>query len=119
MNLLLTVSHHSFRIPESDWLRFGILLLVLLALLQLVRLVSRTNKYVLLFIVVVGGTGLMASWVHNRNEPAFLTPVVDILEPWFPKRVRTYTASSSFTPSEMPEAMRAARTAVDAAVFDA
>ena len=95
MNLLLTVSETPVRIPEGEWLRFGILLLVLLAALQTVRLLSRQNRYVVLFVVVVGGSGLMASWVHNRNEPTFLSPMVDIVEPWFPKRLRTHTASSS------------------------
>lgn len=91
MNLLLTINQSGMKIPEGDWLRFGIILLVLLSALQIVRLLSRVNRYVLLFAFVVGGTGLMASWVHNRNEPTFLKPVVDIVEPWFPKRLRSVT----------------------------
>lgn len=87
MNLLLTINQ--MKIPEGDWIRFGIILLVLLAFLQTVRLLSRVNRYVLVFTLVVGGTGLLASWVHNRNEPIFMKPVVDVVEPWFPKRLRS------------------------------
>ncbi|HEX9785240.1 MAG TPA: hypothetical protein VGA56_21230 [Opitutaceae bacterium] len=89
MELLLTIDPMSLKIPDSDWLRFGILLLVLLAVLQTIRLLSHVNRFVLLFVLIVGGTGLMATWVQNRNEPIFLKPVVDIVEPWFPKRIRT------------------------------
>ncbi|WP_442889657.1 hypothetical protein [Congregicoccus parvus] len=84
MDLLLTLDRLSNRIPDSDWLRFGILLLVLLALLQAVKLLTRVNRYVILFVLVVGGMGLLASWVHNRNEPVFLKPLIDIVEPYFP-----------------------------------
>jgi len=78
------------QLPEGDWLRFGVLLLVLLTVLWMVRLVSKINRYVLLVAVFFGGTLLMASWVHNRNEPAFLTPVVDVVAPWFPAKLRSF-----------------------------
>ncbi len=90
MDFLLALDPTSVTIPDSDWLRFGILLLVLLAVLQTIRLLSRVNRYVLFFVLLVGGTGLLASWVHNRNEPTFLKPVVDIVEPWFPKRAQPF-----------------------------
>ncbi len=80
------------QLPDSDWLRFGIMLLVLLSVLWLVRLVSRVNRYVLLIAVVFGSTFLFANWVHNRTEPSFLTPVVDVVAPWFPKKLRGYDA---------------------------
>ena len=78
------------QLPEGDWLRFGILLLVLLSTLWLVRLVSQVNRYVMLVAFFFGGTFLMANWVHNRNEPSFLTPVVDAVAPWFPAKLRSY-----------------------------
>ena len=90
MNLVLSINQVTAKLPDSDWLRFGIILLCLLAILQTVRMVSRLNRYLLLFIFIVGGAWLMTSWVHNRNEPSFLTPVVDIVQPWFPKRVRSF-----------------------------
>lgn len=88
MNLLLTMNEVAGKLPDSDWLRFAILLLALLAALQVVRLMSRVNRYVLLVVFVVGTASLLTSWVHNRNEPTFLKPVVDVVEPWFPKRLR-------------------------------
>lgn len=93
MNNLLTALREAYQqLPEGDWLRFGILLLVLLSVLWLVRLVSKVNRYVLFVAFFFGSTFLMASWVHNRNEPSFMTPVVNALEPWFPKKLRSYDA---------------------------
>jgi hypothetical protein len=90
MNGLITTIQDAYRqLPESDWLRFAVMLLVLLSVLWLVRLVSRVNRYVLLGAVMMGALFLFANWVHNRNEPSFLTPVVDVVAPWFPKKVRS------------------------------
>jgi hypothetical protein len=89
MNGLFTAFKEVYgHLPEGDWLRFGILLLVLLSVLWLVRMVSQVNRYVLLVAVFFGGTFLVSSWVHNRNEPSFLTPAVDIVAPWFPKKLQ-------------------------------
>lgn len=88
MNAVFKTNEILGNIPDSDWLRFGILLLILLAVLQTVRLVSRVNRSLLIFVFVVGGAGLFFSWVHNRNEPSFLTPAVDVIAPWFPAKLR-------------------------------
>jgi hypothetical protein len=90
MNLFSNVQQIAAKLPEGDWLRFGILLLVLLTVLQAIRLVSRVNRYAMFVFFLMGATILMANWVHNRNEPAFMTPVVNALAPWFPKSLRSY-----------------------------
>ena len=89
MNTLLSVNQLTTKLPESDWLRFGILLLTLLAVLQVMRLVSRTNRTFLLVVVGMGMFMLFATWVRHRNEPTFLTPVVDIVAPYFPTKLRS------------------------------
>ena len=89
MNTLLSVNELTTRLPESDWLRFGVLLLALLAVLQLMRLVSRANRTFLFVVVGMGMFMLFANWVRHRNEPTFLTPVVDIVAPYFPSKLRT------------------------------
>lgn len=89
MNALINANNATSSLPQSDWLRFAILLLVLLAVLQAVRVVSRVNRSVLVFVFVIGTVGLMSSWVRNRNEPTFLTPVVEVVAPWFPSKLRS------------------------------
>jgi hypothetical protein len=88
MNTLLTINQLTAKLPESDWLRFGIMLLALLALLQVVRLVSQVNRTFLLVVFSMGTFMLFASWVRHRNEPTFLKPVVDVVAPYFPEKIR-------------------------------
>jgi apolipoprotein N-acyltransferase len=89
MDPLLTITKMAGSLPDSDWVRFGTLLLVLLAALQTVRLVSRVNRSLLLFLFVIGTIGLLSSWVRHRNEPIFLTPVVEAVAPYFPAQLRS------------------------------
>lgn len=89
MNTILSANQFTSKLPESDWLRFGILLLALLALLQVMRLVSRINRTFLLVVFGMGMFMLFSTWVRHRNEPTFLTPVVDAVAPYFPTKLRT------------------------------
>ena len=88
MNTLVSVNQLATKLPESDWLRFGVLLLALLAILQLMRLVGRANRSFLLVVVGMGMFMLFANWVRHRSEPTFLTPVVDAIAPYFPTKLR-------------------------------
>jgi hypothetical protein len=44
------------------------------------------NPYVLLAFLMVGSARVFTSWTYNRNEPEFITPVVDVLSHWHPKK---------------------------------
>ena len=88
MNTLLSTNELATRLQESDWLRFGALLLALLAALQIIRLVSRANRTFVLVVVGMGTFMLFANWVRHRNEPTFLTPVVEAVAPYFPTKMR-------------------------------
>jgi hypothetical protein len=96
MDALFKANDLTASIPQSDWLRFAILLLVLLSILQAVRLVSRVNRSVLVFVFAIGSIGLMTGWVRNRNEPSFLTPVVEVVAPWFPSQLQSHGVSAQY-----------------------
>jgi uncharacterized membrane protein YGL010W len=44
------------------------------------------NKVVLAVIVFVVVVIMGFSWVYERNEPAFLTPLVEKIAPFFPSK---------------------------------
>lgn len=73
--------------PEA-WLKIGIAVLAFIALILLWRRVMKMNKLVLALILFVAFTVLFFSWVYNRNEPAFLTPLVNLIAPFFPSGVK-------------------------------
>ena len=50
------------------------------------RKIARMNKVVLAVIVFVVVVIMGFSWVYERNEPAFLTPLVEKIAPFFPSK---------------------------------
>ncbi len=65
---------------------FLLLLVGALALSIAIKYTSRVNPYILLAFVIVASAGVFTSWTYNRNEPEFITPVVDVLSHWLPQK---------------------------------
>lgn len=85
-------------VPAKIWLNLAIGILIFFAAVIVIRKAAEMNKVVLsaLIFVVVSVVGF--NWVYSRNEPKFLTPVIDPIAEFFPtaekkaakeKRVRT------------------------------
>ena len=68
---------------------FLLLLVGVLALVIAIKYTSRVNPYVLLAFLIVGSAGVFTSWTYNRNEPEFITPVIDVLSHWLPQKVES------------------------------
>jgi len=69
--------------PEV-WLKIGIAIVAFVAVIILYRRIMRVNKVIAGVIVFVVCTVVFFSWVYNRNEPKFLTPIVEKIAPFFP-----------------------------------
>ena len=65
---------------------FLLLLVGALALSIAIKYASRVNPYILLAFLLVSSAGVFTSWTYNRNEPKFITPVVDVLSHWLPQK---------------------------------
>lgn len=74
------------KIPPEFWWKVGTIVLVVAALVILVRKVSGMNKMVLGAIVFVVFTVVGFNWIYERNEPAFMTPVINKIAPFFPSK---------------------------------
>jgi len=72
------------QLPPKVWLKIGIGIAVFIIGFILIQRVAKMNKVVLGVVVFVVGTIVFFSWVYNRNEPRFLTPIVDRIAPFFP-----------------------------------
>lgn len=66
------------------WLKIGIGIGAFVLAILLWRRVMKMNKIVAGVVVFVVVTVVFFSWVYNRNEPKFLTPIVDKIAPFFP-----------------------------------
>jgi hypothetical protein len=72
------------QIPPSTWVKIGIALAAIIVVVVVLRKVANMNKIILGVVIFVVFTVVFFSWVYNRNEPAFLTPIVDRIAPFFP-----------------------------------
>lgn len=82
--------------PEV-WLKIGIVIVGFLLAVLLFRRIMRMNKIIAGVVVFVGLSVLFFSWVYNRNEPKFMTPIVEKIAPFFPS-AGAYNAKQATTP---------------------
>jgi hypothetical protein len=66
------------------WIKVILAFAVLALLIFIFKKAMGMNKIILIIIgcVVLGLVGF--SWIYKRNEPAFLTPFIDSIAPFFP-----------------------------------
>ena len=76
-------------VPRQVWLNIGIGVLIFIAAFMVLKAVAQMNKIILCILVCVVMTVVGFNWIYSRNEPAFLTPVIDKLAPFFPSGVNT------------------------------
>lgn len=82
----LDMSKVTEKLPEDFWMKTGIFLGIVAAIVLAVRFYQNSNKIFLsLGIAVVMGI-VFFSWIYNRNEPAFMTPVIEPLSQFFPSK---------------------------------
>jgi len=84
-------------LPPAVWLKIGIAVAAFIIAVFVFRKIMRMNKVIAGVIVFVVFTVVFFSWVYNRNEPKFLTPLVDRLAPFFPS-AGSYNAKQQNTP---------------------
>jgi len=72
------------QVPSDVWLKIAIGIFGFIAAVLLLRKLAGVNKVLLGIVSFVVGALLFFSWIYHRNEPAFLTPLVDKIAPFFP-----------------------------------
>jgi len=71
-------------LPPDVWLKIGIVVAGIIVVVLVFRQLMKVNKLIGGIIALVVFSILFFSWVYNRNEPKFLTPVVEKIAPFFP-----------------------------------
>jgi hypothetical protein len=71
-------------LPPDVWLKIGVAVGGFIIAILVFRRVMKMNKIIAGVIVFVVVTVVFFSWVYNRNEPKFLTPLVNRIAPFFP-----------------------------------
>lgn len=84
-------------LPPDVWLKIGIGVAAFIISILVFRRVMKMNKVIAGVIIFVVVTVVFFSWVYNRNEPKFLTPLVERIAPFFPS-AGSYAAKQQTTP---------------------
>ena len=97
MLLAVTALEKMQTLKPEVWLKIGLVVVGFLVAVLLFRRIMKMNKIIAGVIVFVGGTVIFFSWVYNRNEPKFMTPIVEKIAPFFPS-AGAYNSKQSTTP---------------------
>lgn len=73
-------------VPPAFWLKLGLAILVVVLVVIVLRKLAQTNKVVLVVLFLLVGTMIGFTWIYERNEPAWATPVVEKLAEFFPSK---------------------------------
>lgn len=71
-------------VSPDTWLKIALGVVILVMIVMVVRRAAQANKVVVGVCAFVGISILFFSWVYNRNEPKFLTPLISKIAPFFP-----------------------------------
>ena len=73
-------------VPKDTWISLGICIVAVVAVWRTWKALKKINE---LFPYIAGFLAaflIFFYWVYERNEPRFLTPIVDKLAPFFPSK---------------------------------
>ena len=71
-------------LPSDIWLKIAIAIGIIIVAVFVLRHVLKMNKIIAGIALFVVCSVVFFSWVYNRNEPKFLTPIVEKIAPFFP-----------------------------------
>lgn len=71
-------------LPPDTWMKIGIAVASLIIAVVVLRKLAGVNKIIMGVAIFVVVTVVFFSWIYNRNEPKFMTPIVEKLAPLFP-----------------------------------
>jgi uncharacterized membrane protein len=74
------------QVPGSFWLKLVLAVLCFVVLVIVLRWLAGVNKLVLGAVVCIGFGLLWFQWIYERNEPEFLTPIIDPIAQFFPSK---------------------------------
>lgn len=73
-------------VPNQFWYITGGVIVGIVLLVWIYRVLQGTNKIILSIIIAMVMSFVGFNWVYERNEPAFLTPTVDVLAQFLPTK---------------------------------
>jgi hypothetical protein len=73
-------------IPADVWVKIVLAIVALVVVIVVLRKVAQVNKLVLIMVVLFTLSVVGFNWIYERNEPKWMTPVVEKIAPFFPAK---------------------------------
>jgi ABC-type iron transport system FetAB permease component len=87
------------QVPPAFWWKVGAAVLIIIIIAVVLQRIAQMNKVVLAIICLLIFSIVGVNWIYERNEPAFLTPVIDRIAPFLPSK-GSYNAKQESTPAQ-------------------
>ncbi len=89
------------QVPTAFWWKVGAAVLCVIILAAVLQRVAQMNKVVLAVIVLVVFTIVGVNWIYDRNEPAFMTPIINKIAPFLSSK-GSYSTKQQAAPGQKP-----------------
>jgi hypothetical protein len=76
------------KIPSDFWWKLAMGVAGLVVVVLVLRHVAKMNRLMLAFGLFLFATTIGFKWIHDRTEPSWATPVVQVIAGFFPGKVR-------------------------------
>ncbi len=85
MQLLATSAMDAMKqVSPATWFKIAMAVVVVIVGVFVLRKLFGMNKMIMGVIGFVVCSIVFFSWVYNRNEPRFMTPIIERIAPFFP-----------------------------------
>ena len=64
----------------------AIILVAIILIVSIYKMLKSFHPTMVVFVIGLLGVGWFLYWVHNRNEPEFMTPAVEAVAGFLPKK---------------------------------
>lgn len=86
-------------VPPAFWWKIGAAVLAIVVIAILLQKIAQMNKVVLAIICLIIFSVVGVNWIYERNEPAFMTPIIDKIAPFLPSK-GAYNTKQESTPAQ-------------------
>lgn len=74
------------QVPPAFWWKIGAAILCIAIIAFALQRIAQMNKIVLAIICLLIFSVVGVNWIYERNEPAFMTPIIDKIAPFLPSK---------------------------------
>ena len=74
------------KVPPMFWVKVVGAIAAFVIGILLLRKLMEVNKVIVIAVSIIGLSILWFYWIYERNEPAFMTPIIDPVAQFFPSK---------------------------------